>query len=109
MEISVKERVKDIKTIKEYSVSMSELENLGLDQDFCFRYIEEHLKEPYIMYEYTEGKWSKNPQKKLLKNLNMTHELLNDILIEFVGVGAVVNEKIRCFSVDDFSQNDEEE
>ena len=111
MEIEITDKVKKIKTIKEYTVCISKLESLGTEQTFKFRYVKDYLKEPYIMYEFSAAasKWSKNAQKKLLDGLDLTNEILNGVLLELVDIGAYQNEKIKCLSVDDFSQNEDKE
>lgn len=104
MEIEIKNKIKNIQTIREYNISFSNMDGGYIDIEFSFRLVEDEDGH-HFLYPFGVEKWTKNPQK-ILKEMNIEQTVLEDVLFEFVCMKPYVGEKISSLDIFDFEEKD---
>lgn len=102
MDIKIIEKTKEIERLEEFKISIDNLESCGRFSEFSFRCVYKNGNIDHFLFPYSEGKWSKKPNKSLLKRLDISSDILNSILFQFIPMGSVVDENISSLHVYDF-------
>jgi len=107
MEIKLTKETKEIKKIREHSISIKNLENEGVDYEFIFRSVEDRGKTDHLLFPFGKNKWSKTPNKAVLANLCISEGILFTILKEFVDMEAKEDQIIVSMTLHDFRHLEE--
>jgi hypothetical protein len=102
MELKLTKQTKEIKKTREHSISIKNIGNGGSDYDFSFRTVEEHGEVIDLLFPFGKNKWSKTPNKEILRNLCVSEKILFAILEEFVSLDANQDQIIVSSSIEDF-------
>jgi len=101
MDIKLTKETKNVKIVKEHSISIENIESEGGNHEFVFRSVEENFK-VHLLFPYGKDKWSKKPKKEILDTLCVKEEVLFLILKEFISFDAGMNEVIVSLTLDDY-------
>ena len=102
MELKLTKESKEIKKIREHSISIKNMDNGGLNSDFLFRSVEDEGEIVELLFPFGKNKWSKKPNKKMLENLCISEKVFFTILTEFINLDSRENEIIVSLVLDDF-------
>ena len=109
MEIKLTEEIKQISLIREYKISIGDIESDGVGCEFLVRSVHEKGQLKYFLYRFSKDKWSKKPSKLLLEDLDIDAEDLFFLLKEFISMGSDVNQSVFSLRLYDFTNEEEEE
>ncbi len=108
MEIKLTKETKEIKKIREHSISIKNLETRCADYEFVFRSVEERGRIDHLLFPFGKNKWSKTPSKSIIDHLKIKKQILFTILEEFINLDTKQDQIIVSMTLNDFRHLDPE-